>query len=272
MHPKVSVILPAYNAERFIHTAIKSILDQTFTDFELLVIDDGSADATAGIVKSFADQRIKYIANEKNSGLAYTLNKGIDLSQGEYIGRMDADDISFTERFQKQVDYLDLHPETGMIDCIMEYIDEKGNSLNKINSNVISYEEIVKTLPWKNCLGHSSVMIRRNILAKYHYKNVGNEDYDLWLRLISDGYIIQKLNETLLFYRIHDTSYTKSAMLSGLQFFRSAHTKRKYLAEQLFTKRKISRFNVSVFLSMLADYITAYYKLFKIKLSKLFLL
>src|SRR5690242_9290742 len=115
MNPKVSVILPAYNVEKYIADAVNSILLQSFGDFELLVIDDGSTDNTRGIVQSINDPRLLYLSNGRNAGLAFTLNKGIDQSSGQYIARMDGDDISLPDRFRKQVAYLDEHPEVSMV-------------------------------------------------------------------------------------------------------------------------------------------------------------
>ena len=109
--PRVSVVMPAYNAEKYIGEAIDSILNQTFTDFEFIIIDDGSSDRTADIVKSYSDPRIRLLANERNSGIVASLNRGIQKATGKYIARMDADDYSRLDRIKKQVDFLDNHPE-----------------------------------------------------------------------------------------------------------------------------------------------------------------
>ena len=104
--PRVSILLPAYNAERYLREAIDSMLSQTYQNFELLIIDDGSKDRTAEIVRSYTDERIRFIQNECNIGLANTLNKGMRLARGEYLARMDADDICVPTRFQAQYDFL----------------------------------------------------------------------------------------------------------------------------------------------------------------------
>ena len=103
--------MPAYNAEKYINEAIDSILAQTFTDFEFIIIDDGSTDSTCAIVESYSDSRIRFFKNEHNLGVAATLNRGLDLARGEYIARMDADDISLPTRFEKQAAYMDSHPD-----------------------------------------------------------------------------------------------------------------------------------------------------------------
>src|SRR5580698_9685158 len=109
-NPKVTVLMPVYNGEKYIKEALESILQQTFIDFEFLIINDGSTDNSVSIIKSFNDNRIRLIHNEKNSGLVYSLNKGIGLSNGEYIARMDCDDVSIPERLEKQVGFLNSNP------------------------------------------------------------------------------------------------------------------------------------------------------------------
>src|ERR1041384_3373929 len=112
--PKVTVIFPVFNGEKFLHLSIRSILNQTFRDFELLLIDDGSTDKTREIISGFEDARIRFLSNEKNEGLIFTLNLGIAEAHGEFLARMDADDIAFPERLQKQVDFLEANPGTGI--------------------------------------------------------------------------------------------------------------------------------------------------------------
>ena len=115
MNPLVSIILPAYNCEKFIRKTIHSLINQTYSNFELLVINDGSTDATTSIIQSFKDTRIQLIQNEKNKGLIYTLNKGIELSKGKYIARIDADDICLPERLQKQVNWLEKNTQIAIV-------------------------------------------------------------------------------------------------------------------------------------------------------------
>lgn len=112
--PKISVIMPAYNAEQYISEAIESILNQTYSNFEFIIIDDGSTDRTVEMVQSYSDPRIRFVQNEHNLGVAATLNRGLKLATGEYIARMDADDIALRERFGKQVSFLDMHPEIAV--------------------------------------------------------------------------------------------------------------------------------------------------------------
>ena len=115
--PVISVILPVYNAERFLREAIDSVLKQTFVDFEFIILNDGSTDKTEDIILSYKDPRIRYVKNEKNLKLIKTLNKGVDMARGKYIARMDADDISLPERFEKEVAYLEAHPDVAVVSC-----------------------------------------------------------------------------------------------------------------------------------------------------------
>src|SRR5215204_4839876 len=122
--PAVSVVLPAYNCEKYIAKAIESVLRQTFTDFEFIIINDGSSDRTEEIIRSFSDPRILYQVNKINKGLVYTLNKGIDNAKGRYIARMDGDDIALPERFEKQFEYLQLNKEVDILATVVILIDE----------------------------------------------------------------------------------------------------------------------------------------------------
>ncbi len=126
--PEISIVLPAYNCESFLKEAIESLLNQTFKDFELIIINDGSTDKTEDVIKNFSDPRIIYKKNEKNSGLVYTLNKGIDIAKGKYIARMDGDDISLPARLEKQKEILDEYPDIAVAASTITFINEKNES------------------------------------------------------------------------------------------------------------------------------------------------
>lgn len=199
--PRVSVILPAYNAERFIGEAINSILNQTYRDFELIIISDGSTDLTPSIIKQYSkqDKRIRFFNNRRNRGLVYVLNMGLRKARGEYIARMDADDISMPTRFEKQVAYLDANPDIGILGTLIE-----GFGLVKalgIQKPVVELADFVDN----NYVAHPTVMMRRSIVRKYkfrydpEYKHV--EDYELWMRMIKVTKI-HNIMEVLLRYRV----------------------------------------------------------------------
>ena len=201
--PFVSVVLPVYNCPEYIHDAIESILQQTFVDFELIVIDDGSTDNTADIIETFTDPRIRFYS-QKNQGLAATLNRGLELSRGNYIARQDQDDISLPERFAKQVEYLESHLECGLVGTWAEIWRGEHRTGRKHlhpSDNITLKCELL----FDNPFVHSSVMLRKSVL-----EHVGGycidpdrqppEDYELWSRIARD-YQIANIPELLLVYR-----------------------------------------------------------------------
>lgn len=237
MNPLVSILLPAYNCEKYLQQTIDSLLMQTCTDFELLIINDGSTDGTAGIIDFNKDPRIKHIKNDGNKGLIFSLNYGIEIAQGQFIARMDADDICQPERLQKQVQWLMEHPNTAVVGCIIQFINEQNNATGEwpLDKATTTADSIRKTMAWENCLAHPSVMMRSSSIKKYRYttNQKHSEDYDLWLQLLADGLVIEKLPETLLLYRVHAASVTGSIHRKRNPFFTNYHTKRKFLLSRI---------------------------------------
>ena len=207
--PNISVIMPAYNAEKYIREAIDSILAQTFTDFEFIIIDDGSKDYTTAIVQSYSDSRIRFYQNERNVGVAATLNRGLDLAQGEYIARMDADDISLPERFEKQKAYLDTYNKIAVCGTsVTMFCDKKVLGTRTLSATP---QKMKENLFFSCGLAHPSVMMRSLVihdLGGYDLEFNGMEDYELWCR-VSENYNIISLPDILLRYRIHDGQVTK---------------------------------------------------------------
>ena len=206
--PRVSVLMPAYNVEKYVGEAIESVLNQTFTDFEFIIINDGSTDNTAKIIADYAkkDKRIRFVNHRKNQGLIAVLNEGLDLCRGEYIARMDSDDISLPERFAKQIAYLDAHPECGVLGTWCEKFGEN------IHNQIWKYPQHVKLMDLLirgSLVAHPSVMIRFDILKKhkikYNHKYIYAEDYGLWSECIKHTEI-HNLQERFLLYRWHSTN------------------------------------------------------------------
>lgn len=208
--PKISVIMPAYNAEKYIAEAINSILGQTFEDFEFIILNDCSKDRTEEIILSYTDPRIVYVKNEENMGVARTLNKGLELAKGEYIARMDADDISLPERFAKQVAFLEKNDDIAVLSTNLNCFNENG-----ILSDgwTVSEPEQMKVDMLFSCgLAHPSVMMRANViqnLGGYNPDFNGLEDYELWCRVL-EHHKITTLPDVLLQYRIHGNQVTKN--------------------------------------------------------------
>jgi len=196
--PKVSVLMPVYNAEKNLKECINSILSQTYNDFELILLDDCSTDKSVEIIKSYNDSRIKLYQNEKNEGISSTRNKLMDLARGEYWALSDNDDISISQRFEKQVAYLDMHPDVGVVSCWQEYFPEKKIIQPKEN---YTYLDLIK---WHPHLPHPCAMLRASVFKEHNirYNDAYRyaEDYDVWYQIITFTKI-SVIQEVLYLYR-----------------------------------------------------------------------
>jgi len=207
--PLISVIMPAYNAEKFIGKAIDSILNQTLSDFELIVIDDGSTDKTLQIIKSYTEKDNRMVViSRKNKGLVVSLNESILIARGEYIARMDADDISLPERFEQQVKFLRNNNLDICGSAIRQFSNEKDLGLKHYPSN--DYD-IKFLLLFINSFAHPAVMIKSCVFKKVSYrsgkhKNLDNysEDYQLWVDMALENFKMGNINQVLLKYRVHN--------------------------------------------------------------------
>lgn len=200
--------MSVYNGEAYLKESIESILNQTFTDFEFIILDDCSTDNSAEIIKSYNDKRIVYVRNEKNLGLAASLNKGIRLAKGEYIARMDDDDISLPERFEKQVKFLDDNLEYGVVGAWIQVFG-KIKRINKFYSD--TQKNFYIFLISKVMVSHPVVMFRKSIMVDnnifYDEMFRAAQDYKLWndLKYVTK---ITNLQEVLLHYRVHENAST----------------------------------------------------------------
>lgn len=212
----VTVLMCVYNASAFLREAMDSILNQTFCDFEFLIINDGSTDQTLNIIEDYTDKRIRIINNTKNQGLIYSLNKGLSLSKGKYIVRMDADDVCELKRIEKQCAFME---NNGDIDICGTYIQILGT--NEIRKPPTNYKNCWFELLHQNIITHPSVVIRKSSLLKnnisYSEKHPHAEDYDLWVRCSMKKMKIVNLSEILLQYRLHQNQIS-SQYLSKQSF------------------------------------------------------
>jgi len=202
--------MAVYNGEKYLCEAIDSILNQTFKNFEFLIINDGSTDGTAEILQSYHDPRIKIINNEKNMGLAKSLNKGLKIAKGKYIARMDADDISLQERLEKQLAIIEKNKNVGMVASWIHIIDENNNYVRDWHADREdnSPEEIYYTLFFKNCIAHSSVLFNKELILKiggYDESFKKSQDYELWIRLSKITKII-KIKDVLVIRKEHSVN------------------------------------------------------------------
>ncbi len=210
----VTVLLPVYNCERYLAQAIRTVLNQSFKDFELLIINDGSTDSSEAIIGSFGDPRIRYLKNETNQGLVNTLNRGLAAAAGKYIARMDGDDLMNENRLRLQLDFLLENPSFALVASTVELINEAGDFTGywEQDKNNLTPGAIHRNLPKYNCIGHPTIMARSEILKKFSYLASQKlaEDYDLWLRMAAEGYQIAKLNQPLVQHRILGNSFTRT--------------------------------------------------------------
>ena len=203
--PKVTVLMSVYNGEKYLHEAVDSILNQTFTDFEFLIINDASTDRTSEILQSYRNPRIKVITNEKNIGLTKSLNKGLVIAKGEYIARMDADDMSMPERFEKEIEFLDTHKDYAAVGTYVKVIRVDSGSTD-LWERPVTDAQIREHLKMDNCIAHGSAMIRRKCLVEvgfYDESIVRAQDYELWLRL-SEKYRLANIPQYLYLRKIHE--------------------------------------------------------------------
>lgn len=207
--PKVTVFIPVYNRERYVGHAIDSILSQSFTDFELLVVDDGSTDRSVDIVASYVDPRIRLERNERNLGIPATRNRGLDLARGEHIAMLDSDDAAYPSRLTKQVAFLDAHPDYAAVGSWGRAMDDTGRSLRKVKKQPADADEVKAHLLFRCCLNNRSVTGRTAMLREFGYSSdfPRCQDYDL-LANLAVKYKLGNLPEVLVLGRVHDQQIT----------------------------------------------------------------
>ena len=205
--PLISVLMPAYNAEKYIGEAISSVLNQTFGDFELIVINDGSTDKTEEIILSFSDTRICYVKNEKNIGVIATRNKCVEMATGKYCALLDADDIALPIRFEKQLQFFKTYPDYALCGSWAYLIDTKGYKIGRIKF-IDDYNLLQISFLFSCPIINPSVMVRTEILKKIKYRQeiLIAEDIDLFIRIINFGLKIANIPEYLIKYRWHDAN------------------------------------------------------------------
>ncbi|MBI4536550.1 MAG: glycosyltransferase [candidate division NC10 bacterium] len=215
--PRVSVIMPVYNEERYVRQAVDSILRQTFTDFEFIILDDGSTDGTPDILRSYADPRIR-VFSQPNAGLSPSLNRCLSLASARYLARMDGNDVSDPERLRTQVEFLDGHPEVGLLGAYYENIDDGGRTVKRYTYPT-HHEEIRRAL-WSDCpMCHSLVMFRRaciDAVGGYRERIGPAEDYDLWFR-ISERFRLSNIPRSLHQVRVTPTGITLARRFDQLR-------------------------------------------------------
>ena len=203
--------MPVYNGEKYLTGAIESILRQSFSDFEFIIVNDGSTDTTDAIVGSFNDSRIVYIKNNENHGLVSSLNTGIKATRGQYIARMDADDISLSGRLQRQLDFLRAHPDVDIVGSAMKRIDAYDRP-SALLHRPTKHLDIKWASLFSTPMFHPTVMAKASVFkdnlfdAELH----NSEDYELWSRLLfTTPTKFANISEPLLNYRVYSNSFTQ---------------------------------------------------------------
>lgn len=234
--PIISVVMSVFNSQDYLNEAIQSILDQTFVNFEFIIIDDGSTDRSPKLIEAFAkqDQRIRVVTRQ-NKGLIFSLNEGVSLAKGKYIARMDADDISHPKRFQYQVEFLSKNPEIGVVGTHAHLLS--NTSTRPWPFYTETHEEIIALLPFHSPFIHPSVMLRKSILPESPFDSAfpHAEDYKLWADLASKTKF-HNIEIKLLTYRIHETNI--SSKHQNIQINNSLKVIKEYL-----TSNKVHTWN-----------------------------
>ncbi len=215
MKPEISVIMSVYNGETYLEEAIESVRNQTFKNWELIVINDCSTDSTAKILADFSlkDGRIKVHTNEVNLRLPASLNKAVSLSSGKYIARMDADDICLPERLERQYRFMEENKEVALSSCrfmtVKNGVYASGGAGGRCDSKVLKAMLLVA-----NPILHPGVIAKAEVMKKYNYDTslTCTEDLELWARMAADNQRIEILPECLLIYRLHDKQITSTTL------------------------------------------------------------
>ena len=205
-NPAVTVLMSVYNGARWLDEAITSVLNQTFTDFEFIIVDDGSTDQSSAIIRRFqqSDPRVVVIS-KPNTGLVDSLNCGTRQSHGKYIARMDADDICKPYRLQKQFAFLEAHPQITLVSGAMEYIDEEGNIFGRTYPITSPVKIRKKILQAGNVIVYPAVMMRREVVVAcggYSNGMITAQDQHLWMKFLRKGYQLAMVSEPMILYRV----------------------------------------------------------------------
>ena len=217
--PLVTILMPAFNAEKYIGAAIDSVLRQTFTDFELVIVNDGSTDTTQKVIEVFTDPRI-VLLNSTHGGVSKTLNEGLAVAKGKYIARFDADDICYPQRLEQQLHFLETHPDYVAIGSDADYMLENGEHLFHFSCIGHTHEQIERKMYFYCPFIHSSVMYRKEAVIKagsYSLHAHNFEDYLLWTQLAKQGKLCN-LPEALIRVRFNPASVTIDERWRGQRF------------------------------------------------------
>lgn len=218
-NPKITIVMPVYNGSKYLDAGINSVLNQTFTNFELILIDDASADNSIEIINSYQDQdpRIKLIKNNINLGIPKSRNKCLEAALGEYVAFLDCDDYAYPSRLSEQLEFMENNPDFGMVGAWVSLMDENGNLTGQVWRYLEPEERIPCRLLFQNYFATSSVFVRKSALDAVKINGnffkpdyVNAQDYDLWVR-ISRKFKVWNLQKILMQYRVHSNSASRKS-------------------------------------------------------------
>lgn len=202
--PEISIVMPVYNREHYVKGAIDSILNQTFTDFEFIIVNDGSTDNTLQILKSYNDERIKILENDQNRGIVYSRNRGLEAATGKYVGMFDSDDIALPDKFKIQHNFLETNPNFGMVGAWVKFIDENGNITKGKWKLTKPSNYIPSIMLFRNYFVQSTILIRKEAIPEGGYSAGFDivEDSKMWFD-VSKNYKVANIQDYLVHYRVH---------------------------------------------------------------------
>ncbi len=208
--PQVSVLIPVYNRAAYVGEAIESVLAQTFADFEVLVIDDGSTDRSREVARTYRDPRIRLLCHERNEGLPRTRNAGIDAARGTYAAFLDSDDIALPTRLAKQVAFLDRHPDHAAVGAWVDWMDDAGRPLGRVKRKPLAAQDVAALRLFRQGIENTASMARTAILREYRHDErfEVSEDFELWARVAAE-HGIANLPEVLVRRRAHAQQTSK---------------------------------------------------------------
>lgn len=234
MKPEVTVFMAVYNGGKYIKQAIESILQQTYRDFELLIINDGSTDNSLSVINTFTDKRIKLLQNDANKGLAFTRNRGIEEASGKFFATLDSDDLAYKTRLEKQLNFFYCNKDVALCGGKIKYINQQSDYTGKLSSLRGDEDFLKAILLFNNIFFNSATMINTAILKKFRYREnfAPAEDYDLFVQ-VSEQHKIAFINEWLCDYRVHEGN------ISTLK------SKNRWAAENIIAERQLVYYGFS---------------------------
>lgn len=207
---RVTVFIPVYNREDYIRVAVNSMLAQTYRDFELIVVDDGSTDRTVEVLEAYSDPRLRVVRNETNLGIPAARNRGLDEARGEYIALLDSDDHAYPRRLARQVDWLDRHPGITQVGSWCSFMDSDGKMLDKVRRQPLNSDDVHAHLLFHCPIVNRTIMARTEALRALRYSTdfPRCQDYDMHARLVEHGHRLANMPEVLVCGREHDGRFT----------------------------------------------------------------